>query len=327
MVDIGEIRAAADRLTGVGVKTPLLESPLLNKRAGRRVLVKAEALQRTGSFKFRGAWSHLSTLDAAQKRKGVVAYSSGNHAQGVALAGQLLEIPATIVMPDDAPALKIANTRAYGAQVVTYDRAGGASREALGAKLVQQRGLHLVKPFDDPLVIAGQGSCGLEIAAQARQLGLKEADVLVCCGGGGLAAGIALALATDAPGLRVRPVEPEDFDDWRRSQASGVRETNAAVAGSICDAILTTAPGDYTWPIGKRLFGPAMAVSDWDVKRAMAAAFETLKLVVEPGGAVALAAALFHPDETAGDAVVVTVSGGNVDQRLFAECLTEAAAA
>ena len=319
MSTIGDIRAAAERLAPVAVRTPLLEAPLLNAVVGRRVLVKTEALQRTGSFKFRGAWSHLSTLDAPTKRRGVLAYSSGNHAQGVACAAQMLGIPATIIMPSDAPALKKANTRAYGAEVVDYDRAGGASREALGAELMEARGLHLVKPYDDPLVIAGQGTTGLEIAEQAHAAGVSEADVLVCCGGGGLASGVALALEADAPGLRTRPVEPEDFDDWRRSLASGGRESNPAPSGSICDAILTPTPGALTWPIGERLFGPGLAVSDADARRAMAMAFRYLKVVLEPGGAVALAAALFQPEAVSGDAVIVVASGGNVDAAAFAE--------
>ncbi|MBX2856994.1 MAG: threonine/serine dehydratase [Rhodobacteraceae bacterium] len=321
MTDIAEIRAAAARMEGVAVRTPLLEAPLLNRLAGRRVLVKAEALQRTGSFKFRGAWSHLSTLNAETRRRGVLAYSSGNHAQGVALAAQQLETPATIVMPADAPALKLANTRAYGAEVVLYDRAGGASREALGSELTEQRGLHLVKPYDDPLVIAGQGVIGLEIAEQARAAGIESADVLVCCGGGGLTSGIALALEAEAPALRTRPVEPVGFDDWGRSLASGHRESNTALTGSICDAILTPEPGELTFPIGQRLFGTPLTVSDEEAKAAMAAAAQYLKLVLEPGGAVGLAAALSRSDQLSGDAVIVVASGGNIDLTTFAAIL------
>ena len=317
--DFDAVRAAARRLEGAAVRTPLLESPLLNEAAGRRVLVKAECLQLTGSFKFRGAWSRLSALDVAARARGVLAYSSGNHAQGVALAARRLGMRAVIVMPSDAPALKIANTRAYGAEVALYDRAGGEDREALGARLAARDGLTLVKPYDDPWVIAGQGTCGLEIAEQARAAGVTQADVLVCCGGGGLTAGVALALEGAAPGLRARPVEPEGFDDTARSLVSGRPEVNAAPSGSICDAIVTPSPGEITLPIMRRLCGPGVAVSDAQALAAMAAAFLRLKLVLEPGGAVALAAALAGGGE--GDAVIAVASGGNVDPEVFAQAL------
>jgi threonine dehydratase len=315
--DFEAVSAAAARLAGHAVRTPLLESDLLNEQAGRRVLVKAECLQRTGSFKFRGAWSRLSALEPGAR--GVLAYSSGNHAQGVALAARMLGLRAVIVMPADAPTLKIANTRALGAEVVTYDRAGGESREAIGAALAERDGLTLVRPYDDPWVIAGQGACGLEIAEQAAAAGVTEADVLVCCGGGGLTSGVALALERVAPGLRVRPVEPEGFDDVARSLASGRREGNARPSGSICDAIVTPSPGEITFPIMRRLCGPGLAVSDAEAMAAVAAAFLRLKLVLEPGGAVALAAALRGEGE--GEAVIVVASGGNVDAATFAQAL------
>jgi threonine dehydratase len=319
--DITAVRAAAERLHGHARVTPLLEADLLNELAGRRVLVKAECLQRTGSFKFRGAWSRLSALSPEERARGVLAYSSGNHAQGVALAAKLLGAPATIVMPQDAPAAKVGNTRAYGATVVTYDRAGGESREEIGAALAERDGLTLVKPYDDPYVIAGQGTCGLEIAAQAREAGVERADVLVCCGGGGLTSGIALALEAEAPGLRPRPCEPEGFDDVARSLASGRREVNSQPSGSICDAIVTPSPGELTFPILQRRCGPGLVVSDAQAMAAMATAFRTLKIVVEPGGAVALAAALTHPAAIEGDAVIVVASGGNVDPALYREAL------
>jgi threonine dehydratase len=325
-MDIDRIRAAALRLEGRATVTPLLESPLLNRAAGRRVLVKAECLQRTGSFKFRGGWSALTALPEAQRQKGVIAVSSGNHAQGVAHAAELLGVPAVIVMPADAPALKIANTRAHGAEVVLYDRVR-EDRDALGARLAAERGLTMVKPFDEPEVIAGQGTCGLELAAQARAAGVSAADVLVPCGGGGLTSGIALALAADAPGLRVRPAEPEGFDDATRSLAAGRIERNAAAGGSICDAILTPAPGRLTFPILSAHCGPGVVVSDDDCLRAMAAAFLRLKVVVEPGGAAALAAALTRPESLRGDAVIVVASGGNVDPALFQEALARFGAA
>ena len=315
--DFDAVSAAAARLAGHAVRTPLLESDLLNEQAGRRVLVKAECLQRTGSFKFRGAWSRLSAL--GPEARGVLAYSSGNHAQGVALAARMLGLRAVIVMPADAPALKVANTRALGAEVVTYDRAGGESREEIGAAIAARDGLTLVRPYDDPWVIAGQGACGLEIAEQAAAAGVTKADVLVCCGGGGLTSGVALALERAAPGLRVRPVEPEGFDDVARSLASGRREGNARPSGSICDAIVTPSPGEITFPIMRRLCGPGLAVSDAEAMAAVAAAFLRLKLVLEPGGAVALAAALRGEGE--GDAVIVVASGGNVDAATFARAL------
>jgi len=327
--DFDAVCAAARRLEGAAVRTPLLESPLLNEAAGRRVLVKAECLQLTGSFKFRGAWSRLSALDAAQRARGVLAYSSGNHAQGVALAARRLGMRAVIVMPSDAPALKIANTRAYGAEVALYDRAGGEDREALGARLAARDGLTLVKPYDDPWVIAGQGTCGLEIAEQAHAAGVTRADVLVCCGGGGFTSGVALALEGAAPGLRARPVEPAGFDDTARSLVSGRREVNAAPSGSICDAIVTPSPGEITFPIMRRLCGPGLVVSDVQALAAMAAAFLRLKIVLEPGGAVALAAALAGGaegegeggGEGEGEAVIAVASGGNVDPAVFARAL------
>ena len=315
------VAAAETRLRGVVRRTPLLSSPFLDEIAGRRVLVKPECLQHTGSFKFRGAWSALSALEPEARARGVIAYSSGNHAQGVALAARMHGVPAVIVMPKDAPRLKIENTRALGAEVVLYDRANFESREEIGGRLAAERGLTLVKPYDDPQVIAGQASAGLEIAAQAAAEGIEAADVLVCCGGGGLSAGIAVALEMRAPGLRVRTVEPEDYDDTARSLASGRRERNAAEAGGLCDAILTPSPGELTFPILRRLAGPGLVVTDEEAMRAMALAATRLKLVAEPGGAVALAAALFHPDEIEGDAVIVTISGGNADPGILARVL------
>ncbi|AZB55942.1 threonine/serine dehydratase [Cereibacter sphaeroides] len=324
MSDIAMIEAAAARLAGHARRTPLLSSPFLDEIAGRRVLVKAECLQHTGSFKFRGGWSALSALEPARRAQGVIAYSSGNHAQGVALAAARHGAPAVIVMPADAPQLKIENTRALGAEVVLYDRAT-EDRDAIGARLADERGLTLIRPFDEPLVIAGQGTTGLEIAEQAAEEGVTSGDVLTCCGGGGLTAGIALALEARAPGLRVRPVEPVGFDDTARSLAAGEIRSNAALSGSICDAIVTPQPGRITFPILARLCGPGLAVTDAEALRAMALAFLRLKIVLEPGGAVALAAALFRPDALEGDAVICTASGGNVDPPLFARALAEAA--
>jgi threonine dehydratase len=254
------------------------------------------------------------------RARGVVAYSSGNHGQGVAMAARIHGVPAVIVMPSDAPRMKIDNTRALGAEVVLYDRAGD-DRDAIGAALSQKRGLTLIKPFDNPQVIAGQGTTGLEIAEQARDAGVTRAQVLVCCGGGGLASGIALALERHAPDMVARPVEPEGFDDVARSLRSGRIERNARTSGSLCDAIITPQPGEITFPILQRLCGPGLAVSETDALRAMAQAFSRLKVVAEPGGAVALAAALYHGDQLEGEDVIVTISGGNVDAGVFCDAL------
>ena len=277
-------------------------------------------MQTTGSFKLRGASAALTALPEAVRARGVIAFSSGNHAQGVALAAARFGVPAVIIMPRDAPRAKIDGTRALGAEVVLYDRAT-EDRDAIGAQLAAQRGLTLIRPFDDAEVIAGQGTAGLEIARQARAAGVDTADVLVCCGGGGLASGIALALEARAPGLRVRTAEPEGFDDAARSLAAGTRLRNAALSGSLCDAIVTPSPGEMTFPILHRLCGPGLVVSDQEALRAMAAAYRHLRVVLEPGGAVALAAALYRPEMISGDAVVVVATGGNVDPAVFARAL------
>lgn len=322
MTSIQMIEAAQQRIGNRALRTPLLHSPFLDEIAGRRVYVKPECLQRTGSFKFRGAWSAISALEPQLRQNGVIAFSSGNHAQGVALAARLHGISSVIVMPADAPRLKIDNTRAYGAEVVLYDRET-EDRDALGAALAAERGLTLIRPFDDPQVIAGQGTVGLEIAEQAQEEGIETADVLVCCGGGGLTAGIALALEARAPKLRARPVEPDGFDDTARSLQSGRFERNARLGGSLCDAIITPEPGKITFPINSRLCGPGLVVSDQEAMRAVALAFSRLKIVVEPGGAVALAAALFRPSQIEGEAVIAVCSGGNIDAALFSEALAQ----
>ena len=265
-------------------------------------------------------YNKLRALDPDVRAKGVIAFSSGNHAQGIAAAARAHGIPAVIVMPSDAPAAKVAGTRGLGAEVVPYDRAT-EDRDAIGARLAGERGLTLIKPFDEPEVIAGQGTCGLEIVGQAAEAGVTEADVIVCCGGGGLTSGIALALEAYGPDLRARPAEPQGFDDVRRSLAEGGIRRNAALSGNICDAIVTPQPGDLTFPIMQRLCGPGLAVSEDEALRAMQLTFRHLKIVAEPGGAVALAAALFRPNEITGDAVICTVSGGNVDPEVFARAL------
>ena len=321
MTDITMIEAARQRIGTEAIRTPLLSSPFLDEIAGRRIFVKAECLQRTGSFKFRGGWSAVSALEPDVRKRGVIAFSSGNHAQGVALAAALHGVPSVIIMPQDAPAIKIENTKAYGAEVVLFDRAND-DRDAIGAKLSQERGLTLIRPFDEPLVIAGQGTVGLEIAEQGQELGITAADVLVPCGGGGLTSGVALALQAKAPDYTVRTCEPEKFDDVARSLASGKIERNEALAGSICDAIITPQPGNITFPIMMSRCGKGIVVSEDEALRAMVLAFLRLKVVVEPGGAVALAAALFHGEEFETDTIIAIASGGNVDPGVMASALS-----
>lgn len=321
MIDAQQIREAATRVAGHVRKTPVLTSPFLDEIAGRRVFVKAECLQHTGSFKYRGATNAVQSLSEAERARGVIAFSSGNHAQGVARAAAEAGAPAVIIMPKNAPQLKIDNTRAHGAEVVLYDR-DTEDREAIGAAIAAERGLSLIPPYDFAPTIAGQASAGIEFAAQLQALGVQEADVTVCCGGGGLTSGVALAFEMEAPGLRARPCEPEGFDDVARSLASGQIERNARTQGSICDAIVTPSPGKMTFPIMQRLCGPGVVVSDAECLRAMKDAFLRLKLVVEPGGAAALAAALYHADAFDGDAIGVLVTGGNVDPEMFLRALS-----
>ncbi len=318
---IDDVRTASVRLQGAVVKTPMLESPFLNEQTGKRILVKAECLQTTGAFKLRGAWSAISALNKTQLSNGVLAYSSGNHAQAIAWAAARHNTKATIVMPNDAPELKRQNTKAYGAELVIYDRPGGENREAIGQQLAEQHGYTLIKPYDNTQVIAGQGTCGLEIAEQLKERDIHHAEVLVCCGGGGLSSGIALALEAEAPDTRVRTVEPEHYDDVARSIAAGNRITINMDHLSICDAIVTTSPGELTFPIMQRLCGPGLVVTDHEALQAMAIAFNRLKVVAEPGGAVALAAALFRTRELESDTVVCVVSGGNVDQKTMAAAI------
>jgi threonine dehydratase len=312
-----DVEAAAARLRGVAVRTPLLESETLNERVGGRVLLKAECLQRTGSFKFRGAYNTISQIDA----DAVVAYSSGNHAQGVAAAARLLGRAATIVMPADAPAIKIENTRAYGAEVRLYDRAT-ESREQIGAEIAARTGAALIKPYDDPRIIAGQGTVGVETAAQARERGAALDLALVPCGGGGLIAGCALALTAAFPGIALYAVEPEGLDDTRRSLEAGERVANAPGASSICDALLLPTPGELTFAINRQLLAGGLTVSDDEARSAVAFAFRHLKLVLEPGGAVGLAAVLSGKLSLEGRTVAVVLSGGNVDPALFAAAIT-----
>jgi len=320
-MDYNRICAANDRLMGHKRVTPLLSSPFLDDIAGKRVFVKPECLQHTGSFKYRGAFAAVSALPDETRAKGVIAFSSGNHAQGVALAARQHGISSVIILPADAPKTKIDNTRALGAEVVLYDREH-EDRDEIGARISQERNLTLIKPFDEPEVIAGQGTCGLEIAEQTAELGITDADVLVCCGGGGLTSGIALALEQDAPNMRVRPVEPKGFDDVCRSLISGQIERNPTTLGSLCDAIVTLSPGQLTFPIMQRLCHAGITVTEEQALRAVQLAHDRLKITVEPGGAVALAAALFHGDQIPSDCVIAVASGGNVDRDVFERALT-----
>jgi len=322
--DITAIEAAAQRLAGQAVVTPLLSSSMLDARAGRRIFVKAETLQRTGSFKFRGALNTLLSLDTETRNRGVVAYSSGNHAQGVAAAARHLGVPATIVMPADAPTIKTANTRAYGATIVPYDR-NRESREAIAERIARDQQAAVIPPFDDARVIAGQGTVALEIVRQAKELACTPDTVVAPCSGGGLVGGIALALAAVRPKIRVYAAEPEGFDDMRRSLAAGHRVANGAAGQSICDCLLAPMPGALPFAIAQRHLAGSLTVNDDDIRRAMAVAFTDLKLVLEPGGAAALAAVLAGKLGDAGKCVVVVASGGNVDREMFGSALARSA--
>ena len=320
---LDEIRAAAAALAPVAVETPLLPALALDRITGGRILIKPELLQRTGSFKFRGAYTKISRIPAEKRGRGVVAFSSGNHAQGVAAAAQLLGVPATIVMPTDAPAIKIENTRGYGASVVFHDR-DREDREAIAAEIAERTGATLIRPYDDPDIIAGQGTIGLELVRQAEALGCRLDLVLVACSGGGLMAGCATAVKALSPRTRLMTVEPEGFEDMARSLASGRREENTPGRRSICDALMSLRPGILTFRINRQLTEGGVAVSDAEVQRAMAFAFRELKLVVEPGGAVPLAALLAGKIDAAGLTIALVLSGGNVDAQTFTAALAAA---
>jgi threonine dehydratase len=310
-----DVRAAAERLRGVAHRTPVITSRTLDARTGARAYLKAENLQRMGAFKFRGAYNRLAQLDTAGRAAGVVAFSSGNHAQGVALAARELGIAATIVMPTDAPAAKLAATRGYGAEVVLYDRFT-EDRNAIAAKLAGERGATLVPPYDDPAIIAGQGTAALELIEDTGPLDM----LLVCLGGGGLLSGCALAATALAPGIAVYGVEPEAGDDWVQSLRANARVT-IPVPDTIADGMQTTAPGVLTFPIVKALCAGVVTVSDAEIRETMRFAFERLKLVVEPSGAAALAALLFGKIDARGRTVGITISGGNVDPATFAKLI------
>lgn len=303
---------AARQIAPAAVRTPLIEHPALNAAVGGRVLMKAETLQVAGAFKFRGAYNRISRLSDAEKARGVVAYSSGNHAQGVAAAAQAVGTRALIVMPSDSPAVKVEGVRAFGGEVRFYDR-WSESREAIGAEIASKRGAILVPPFDDPFIIDGQGTVGLEMLEQA---GIPMDQLLCGASGGGLIAGINLVMAEQSPETRVIVVEPEAFDDTRRSLEAGKRTAHPQGAPSICDALMAPLPGELTWPINRRLAGAA-TVTDAETAEAMRFAFRWLKLVIEPGGAVSLAALLSGKVAARGLTTGIVLSGGNVDPGLF----------
>ena len=311
-----DVDTAAARLDGVALHTPLISSPTLDALTGGRIFLKAETLQRTGSFKFRGAYNKLSALAREQRAGGVVAFSSGNHAQGVAAAAKLLGMPAVIVMPSDAPRAKRERTAALGAQIVLYDR-GREDRAAIARGLADERAAVLVPPYDDPLIIAGQGTAGREIVEDLAALGLAPEVVIINASGGGLAAGVALAVKARLPDARLLTAEPAGFDDHLRSFKTGKREHNDKISGSICDALMAQSPGELTFAINRSLIGEGVTATDEEAGRAVAFAFHELKLVVEPGGAVALAALLAGKIDVRHKVVAVVLSGGNVDPELF----------
>ncbi len=315
-----DVLAAAKRLEGMAVKTPVMESLWLNDIVGGRVFIKPECLQRTGSFKFRGAWNFISQLDRKSNPGGVVAFSSGNHAQGVAAAAAIQNLPALIVMPADSPAIKIANTKALGAEIVTYDRAS-EDRQEVTKRHLAARNAVLVPPFDHKFIMAGQGTVALELVDWAQENQLTFDQLLVPTGGGGLVGGSALVFTEKFPEAEIFSVEPEKFDDYRRSLIAGKVVANEATTGSICDAIMTPSPGTLTFAVNQTRLTKGLVVDDNQVRQAMRFAFERLKLVVEPGGAVALAAILNGKIDCKGRNTAIILSGGNVDPDLFASVL------
>lgn len=318
------ILQAANRLSGVSVRTPLLNMPLLDEQLGGRLFIKPETLQKTGSFKFRGAYNAIAQLSEADRQRGILAFSSGNHGQGVAAAARMLGTQATIIMPVDAPAMKLTNARDWGAEVITYDRPGGEQREDIANRIIAERNPVLVRPYDDWQVMAGQGTIGLEIIEQLSELGLSPDVIVAPCGGGGLLAGVSTAVQSLKPGTEVYGVEPEGFDDLARSLETGERQKNSQLVGSVCDSIMTLETGELTWPVLRQRLTGGLAVSDQEVMQAMAMAFRHFKLVIEPGGVVALAAMLSRKLDLAGRTVVAICSGGNVDPAMFAQALSQA---
>jgi threonine dehydratase len=315
-----DIDAAAKVIAPYAVRTPLLSSPVLSARVGANVFLKPELLQRTGSFKFRGAFNKLSSIPQDKRSGGVVAFSSGNHAQGVAAAAQILKMQATIVMPADAPVSKVERTKSYGAEVVLYDR-DKEDREAIARGIAEKRGATLVKPYDDPFIIAGQGTAGREIAEDMAALGIVPDIVVAQASGGGLIAGISTAVKAKFPQAQMIVAEPKDYDDHALSLRAGKREAHHAKHRTICDALMAEMPGEITFAINSKLLAGGVTASDEEVGAAIAFAFRELKLVVEPGGAVGLAALLSGRLDAQGKNVVIVLSGGNVDADLYAKLI------
>lgn len=316
-----DILDAAQTIKGEAVRTPLLRCDALDKATQCRVFVKPENMQRTGSFKFRGAYNAISKLSQAAKANGILASSSGNHAQGVAEAARLFGCKATIIMPSDAPAMKVERTKASGAKIVLYDRIT-EDREEILLRLQAETGSAIVHPFNNAMVIAGQGTVGLEISEDINAMGMTLDRMIVCTGGGGLTAGVATAIKSDFPNAKIHATEPEGFDDYKRSLESGKIETNVKKSGSICDAIISPTPGTIGFEINKELLHSGLLVSDDEALDAMRFAFEELKMVVEPGGAVALACVLKYGRDWQGDCVALTLSGGNVDPNMFVRAIS-----
>lgn len=321
-VSLGDVEQAAARLDGVAVRTPLLTCDDLNGRLQARVFIKPESLQHIGAFKFRGAYNRLVQLSDAQRKPSVVAFSSGNHAQGIAYAAQLLGMPATIVMPSDAPQIKLDNTRRLGATVRLYERRS-ESREQIAADIARDTGATLVPAFDDADIIAGQGTCGLEIMDQLAKRDLRPDWVISPVGGGGLLSGVTVAVKSREPDAKVAGVEPENFDDHARSRAAGERVAVSGPATTLCDSLMAPTPGELTWSITGRQVDDFIVVSEDDVAHAISYAFKHMKLVVEPGGVVALAALLQGKLDVAGATVAVILSGGNIDATTFCRCLEQ----
>ena len=322
MIELADIEAAAERLSDVAVRTPLLESAELDEIAGGRVLLKPECFQTIGSFKIRGAYNLMSQLSAELASRGVVAWSSGNHAQGVALAGRLLGISATIVMPEDAPKSKLDRTRRLGAEVILYDRYAG-DREAIARQIAAERGAEIVPSYDSEHIVAGQGTIGLEIMQQAGELGHSLDQVLIGCGGGGISSGSAVAIKAFSPETSVYAVEPEEFDTMARSLRDGVRRRSVESARSICDALLSKSPGELPFAIHRKLGTTGLVVSDAEVRAAIRFAFLHLKIVVEPGGAVSLAAVLSKKIDCRNKTTAIVLTGGNIDPEFFSEIQNE----
>ncbi|WP_108663271.1 threonine ammonia-lyase [Acuticoccus kandeliae] len=323
-ITIADVEAAAARLSGMAVRTPLLSTPALDARTGARVFVKAECLQRTGSFKFRGAYNRIAMIPEDVRARGVVACSSGNHAQGVAEAARLFAVPATIVMPNDAPAIKRARTERSGATVVPYDRVT-EDRLAIATDIAERTGATFIHPYDDPGVMAGQGTIGLEIADDLARMGVIADRVIVPVSGGGLIAGVSIALSDRMPGIIAQPAEPEAFDDLTRSLQAGSRVANAQKSGSIADALLADMPGENTFLIHRQLLSPGYAVPDPALLRAMGFVMNEFKLVGEPGGVIGIAALLEGMLAAKGETVVVVLSGGNADPATIKAALDSAA--